>query len=203
MPVFIKICGLTTTETVDAAVAAGADAIGFVFAESPRKVSLTQAVQLASRLPDGVIRVAVMHHPAQKEWTEVARVFRPQWIQTDMEDFAVLDTGSEVRRLPVYRDQLTPDAGAMSQEDLVLFEPMNSGKGQQADWAKAKVLARTTRLVLAGGLKPQNVAAAIEQVRPWGVDVSSGVERSRGVKDPDRISAFINAVRKVELNDAG
>jgi phosphoribosylanthranilate isomerase len=203
MSLFIKICGLTTTETVEAAVEAGADAIGFVFAESPRKVSLNQAVGLARQLPEKVIRVAVMHHPTQKEWAEVARVFGPQWIQTDMEDFAVLDTGSEVRRLPVYRDQLTFDARAISQEDLVLFEPMNSGKGQQADWHKAEVLARTTRLVLAGGLNPQNVASAIKQVRPWGVDVSSGVESSRGVKDPERISAFISAARNVELNDAG
>ena len=203
MSVFIKICGLTTTETVDAAVEAGADAIGFVFAESPRKVSVAQAVKLASQLPEEVIRVAVMHHPSQRDWTEVAQVFQPNWLQTDMEDFAVLNVGNEVRRLPAYRDQLTLDAGAISHEDLVLFEPMNSGMGQQADWSKAEVLARATRLMLAGGLNPQNVVPAIEQVRPWGVDVSSGVEISRGVKDPEKIAAFIIAARSVELRDAG
>ena len=196
MAVFIKICGLTSFEMASAAVEAGADAVGFVFAESPRKVSVAAAREIASRLPANVIRVAVMRHPMQAEWDEVAAGFRPDWLQTDAEDFAHLDIGADVIPMPVFRDSAALDAATVAAAPQALFEAPVSGAGQQADWQRAAELARTTRLMLAGGLDPDNVAVAIAQVAPWGVDVSSGVESSRGSKDRDKIAAFIQAAGK-------
>lgn len=198
MTIFVKICGLSTPADVAAAVAAGADAIGFVFADSPRRVSVEQAASLASAVPASVARVAVMRHPAQAEWDRVAAGFGPDWLQTDVEDFASLDIGEDVQRMPVYRDTLGLDVGALAREAQALFEASSSGAGVRANWDRAAELAGSTRLMLAGGLDPHNVAEAIRRVRPWGVDVSSGVEKSRGVKDPSRIAAFVNAARNLE-----
>lgn len=203
MPVFVKICGLTTADALRAAVDAGADAVGFVFAESPRRIAVADAADLIRDLPDRLIRVAVMHHPTQVECNEVAEVFRPDWIQTDAEDFSGLHVMADIRRMPVYRDGPDLDRSAVANEEQCLYEAAVSGAGRQADWNVARELADKTRLMLAGGLTPENVGTAIRQVRPWGVDVSSGVERVRGIKDPDRIAAFINAVRELECADAG
>jgi phosphoribosylanthranilate isomerase len=202
MSIFVKICGLNSAEAVDAAAKAGADAVGFVFAESPRRVSVDEAVKLTQRLPPHVMRVAVMRHPTQMQWAEVANGLSPDWLQTDAGDFGTLDIESGVTRLPVYRDHPAFDAGVVAREDRILFEAPTSGQGQQADWNRARDLATKTQLMLAGGLDPLNVESAILKVRPWGVDVSSGVERGRGRKDPERITAFIEAVRKTELTDA-
>jgi phosphoribosylanthranilate isomerase len=203
MSIWIKICGLTSVDAVEAAVRAGADAIGFVFAESPRKVSVRWARELAQDIPPSIMRVAVMRHPTQKAWAEVALGFEPDWLQTDAEDFANLDIESGVQRLPVYRDKPDLEFDAVATQQRVLFEGPVSGHAQQVDWKRASSLAGVTQLVLAGGLDDRNVGDAIRQVRPWGVDVSSGVERSRGEKDPEKIAAFISAVRKVERSDAG
>lgn len=202
MPVFVKICGLSSTEAVGAAVDAGADAVGFVFAESPRRVTPARARELCGRLPPGVIRVAVMRHPAPAEWQAVAGGFGPDWLQTDVADFPGLAVAAPVRRLPVFRDTADVDLAAAAAGDLLLFEAADSGQGRQPDWARAAELARRTKLILAGGLTPENVAEAIRTVRPYGVDVSSGVESSRGVKDPRRIAAFVAAVRAAEKIDA-
>jgi phosphoribosylanthranilate isomerase len=195
MSVFVKICGCRTREALEAAVDAGADALGFVFAPSPRRVRPEQARELCAGLPDQVIRVAVMHHPAPAEWLEVRRVFRPDWLQADAEDFAPLPVGGDVRPLPVYRDLGELDEDAFAVQPLALFEAGASGMGLRADWERAARLAARTDLVLAGGLTPENVAGAIRQVKPWGVDVSSGVESQRGVKDLDRIVAFVEAAK--------
>lgn len=197
MTVFVKICGLSTREGVAAAVSAGADAIGFVFAESPRRVSVAAAAELTRDVPASIVRVAVMCHPSRDEWAEVAAGFGPDWLQTDVEDFGDLELG-DVVRMPVYRDVPDLDVAAIAAEDRVLFEAPRSGAGERADWRRASGLAKSTHLMLAGGLNPENVRAAIEMVRPWGVDVSSGVERVRGVKDPERIAAFVDAVRELE-----
>jgi phosphoribosylanthranilate isomerase len=203
MAIFVKICGLMSPEIVSAAVDAGADAIGFVFADSPRLVSVDQANRIAGNLPAHIVRVAVMRHPTQAEWDEVASGFAPDWLQTDALDFAQLDVSEEVEHLPVFRDSASLDACAVAAAPQVLFEAPVSGSGQQANWDHAAELARTTHLMLAGGLDPENVAAAIRKVSPWGVDVSSGVESRRGVKDKDKIAAFIKAVRETENRDAG
>jgi phosphoribosylanthranilate isomerase len=195
MRVFVKICGLSTPGAVSAAVAAGADAIGFVFAESPRRVTPKRARELCQDLSPVVIRVAVMRHPSATEWRAVAEQFEPDWLQTDAGDFAALDVAERFGRLPVYRDSQLLDPAS---NEPVLFEAAVSGQGALADWQRAAELARGRQLVLAGGLTPDNVGEAIATVRPWGVDVSSGVESKRGVKDLGRIAAFFQAVREAE-----
>ncbi len=203
MSVFVKICGLTSSDIIHAAIEAGTDAIGFVFADSPRRISVDRAIRLSRHLPAHIVRVAVMRDPTQAEWDEVATGFRPDWLQTDAADFARLAVSESVVCMPVFRDCGSLDADAVAMASQALFEASVSGAGQRANWDRAAELARTTRLMLAGGLNSANVMAAIRQVSPWGVDVSSGVEASRGVKDQDKIAAFIEAVRATENPDAG
>jgi phosphoribosylanthranilate isomerase len=187
---WIKICGLTTPEGVSAATDAGADAIGFVFAPSKRRVSAHEAARLAHNVR--VTRVAVMQHPQQGELDEVWSDFRPDALQTDIDDLARLRVPAGLEVIPVIRAGQRP-AGRLPRR--VLFEGPRSGTGETADWAAAAQLARETQLVLAGGLNVANVAAAIASVRPWGVDVSSGVESAPGIKDPARIHEFVRAAR--------
>jgi phosphoribosylanthranilate isomerase len=194
---FIKICGLNSTAAVNAAIEAGADAIGFVFAESPRKVTPEQAVELTRDLPSGIARVAVMLHPTPAEWTAVRDIFKPDWLQSDAEDFSALEIPDEIGKFPVYRDTA---AANFDNEDMqwpahMLFEGATSGVGMLPDWDHAAQIAHRTCLMLAGGLNPNNVREAIIQVHPWGVDVSSGVEQSPGVKDPEQIQTFIAVAR--------
>ena len=114
MAVFVKICGLTTPDIVSAAIEAGADALGFVFADSPRRVTVDRARDMTRNVPAHVIRVAVMRHPTQAEWDEVASGFRPDWLQTDAEDFARLSIGEDVVPMPVFRDSHSLDTGAVA-----------------------------------------------------------------------------------------
>ncbi|RMF97731.1 MAG: phosphoribosylanthranilate isomerase [Gammaproteobacteria bacterium] len=198
MSIFVKICGLRSAEAVKAAIEAGADALGFVFADSPRRIEPEQAAALCAALPAGIVRVAVMRDPRRDGWEQVSRVFRPDWLQAEAEALAGLELEQQIRPLPVFRDTPALDEDLAAAEDRLLFEGATSGAGQRADWARAARLARRTRLLLAGGLDPENVADAIARVQPWGVDVSSGVERRRGEKDPARIAAFVAAVRAAE-----
>jgi phosphoribosylanthranilate isomerase len=202
---FVKICGLTTAAAVDAAVAAGADALGFIFAESVRRVSPARARELTQRLPAHIARVAVMLNPTAEEWQQVQTVFAPDWLQTEAADFERLTVPAEVGRLPVYRDRQAADYASEPQAwpEHILFEGARSGVGLRPNWTHAAQIARQTCLMLAGGLSPENVREAIFQVHPWGVDVSSGVESSPGHKDPVKIAAFVRAAREAEGSNAG
>jgi phosphoribosylanthranilate isomerase len=192
--VFVKICGINSEAAAAAAIEAGADALGFVFAESPREVTPERARELAAGVPAGVKRVAVLRHPPRALWQRVLDVFEPDWLQTDAEDLAGIDLGGGCVALPVYRDGRAPQ----SPPARLLFEGAKSGSGRRADWEQARVLASRTQLILAGGLVASNVADAIRRVRPWGVDVSSGVEKRRGEKDPQMIHEFVARVRALE-----
>lgn len=210
MTIWVKICGLTTPEAVEAAVAAGADAVGFVFAPSRRQVTAAQALQLAHAVPRRIPRVAVMLHPTQSQLDEMWSAFRPDVLQTDIEDLATLRLPVGLGVMPVIRHavRLKPDpqgfsvGPASAGHKRVLFEGPVSGVGSNSDWHSAAQLARTTQLVLAGGLNATNIADAIAAVRPFGVDVSSGVEASPGIKDPARIHEFVRRARAA-VNGAG
>jgi phosphoribosylanthranilate isomerase len=205
--IWVKICGLTSRDAVEAAVAAGADAVGFVFAPSKRQVTPAQATQLAQDVPRRIPRVAVMLHPTQSQLDEVWSGFRPDVLQTDVEDLETLRMPAGLTVMPVVRGGvgLKPDlqrqhstgavGRALARHSRILFEGPLSGVGSTSDWQNAAHLARTTQLVLAGGLNATNVADAIAAVRPFGVDVSSGVEASAGVKDPTRIHEFVRRAR--------
>jgi len=195
----VKICGLTSREAVQAAAEAGADAVGFVFADSPRRVTPAEARRLCEGLDRRVTRVAVMRHPDADEWATVRDGFGPDWLQTDAADYELLEMPDACARLPVYRDDdhsLASDSAKMPAR--LLFEGARSGAGERADWSAAAALAARAELVLAGGLSPENVEQALAAVAPWGVDVSSGVERAPGDKDPARIAAFVARVRRWE-----
>ncbi len=192
---FIKICGLTSSDAVQAAVAAGADALGFVFAESSRRVTPDQAAHLCQDLPADLVRVAVMRHPSAEEWQTVRERFAPDWLQTEAEDLEALDLPANCRPLPVYRDGQTTPAKFPAR---LLFEGTTSGSGQVADWRDAASIASATQMILAGGLDADNVADAIYAVDPWGIDVSSGVESRPAEKDPEKIRLFITRARAAE-----
>jgi phosphoribosylanthranilate isomerase len=195
-PLWIKICGLKTRASVEAAVAAGADAVGFVFhAESPRNLALDEARALQHAVPTGVERVAVFLHPSQALLDSVIDAIRPDRVQADAGDLHTLTLPPGQALLPVLRaDSALPQPLPAR----LLLEGARSGVGERADWSRAALVARRTQLVLAGGLDAANVAGAIGTVRPFGVDVSSGVESARGVKDPGLIRDFIGAARAAE-----
>jgi phosphoribosylanthranilate isomerase len=192
MTLLVKICGVTSEEALEAAVAAGADAVGFVFhAPSPRNLLPGRAAALARRLPRGVASVAVTLHPRQADIDRVLAEFRPDVWQSDAADFDAmrLPDGIECWRVLRCAEAVAPGAGR------VLFDAAESGAGRRADWTAAAAIARRKALILGGGLDAENVGAAIATVRPAGVDVSSGVESAPGVKEPSRICAFIRAAR--------
>jgi phosphoribosylanthranilate isomerase len=177
---------------VTTAVAAGVDAVGFVFAPSKRQVTAQRALQLATTVPARVQRIAVMLHPTQALVDEVLSVFKPDVLQTDWEDLAGLQLPAQLIVLPVLRASREPPE---TLPQRFLFEGPVSGTGETADWTQAASLTSRGELILAGGLNPANVAAAIKAVRPFVVDVSSGVESSPGVKEPQKIVEFVSAAR--------
>lgn len=188
---WIKICGMTTPEAVAAAVDAGVDAIGFVFAKSVRQVTPEQATLLAAPARGRVRCVAVTRHPNQQDIDRILQGFSPDVLQTDSVDLRSLQLPRQLDLLPVLRN-------AQDGVDLparLLFEGLASGTGMPCDWSAAQQVARRTQLVLAGGLNPNNVASAIAQVQPFGVDVSTGVETRPGVKSPAHIALFVAAAR--------
>jgi phosphoribosylanthranilate isomerase len=193
--IWVKICGLTTGEAVEAAVAAGADAVGFVFAPSRRQVTAARAVELSRSVPRTIPRVAVMLHPTQSQLDEVWSVFRPDVLQTDVDDLETLRVPAGIAVMPVIRSAVGPQQNLRHSHKRVLFEGPVSGIGSRSDWNSATQLALTTQLVLAGGLNSTNVADAIATVRPYGVDVSSGVEAMPGIKDPAKIHEFVRRAR--------
>lgn len=200
-----KVCGITNVEDAGRAVAAGADAIGFVFwHRSPRAVSVEDAVAIGRRLPAGVWKVGVFVDPSPAELDDAA-------VRADL-DFVQL-SGDETPQLcaaaprPAWKAlRLAPGTSPQSAQRQADAYPAATllvdagvsgeygGTGETADWLAAAHLAAQRPVVLAGGLRADNVGAAIEQVRPWGVDVSSGVEAQPGVKDEGKLKAFARAL---------
>ena len=195
---WIKICGMTTAAAVAAAIDAGVDAIGFVFAESVRQLTPRAAATLARAARARVRCVAVTRHPTQRAVDEIVNTFRPDLLQTDAADFAALRLPAALEWLPVLR---AAESAPATLPQRLLFEGPVSGSGSVSDWQQAGALARRTQLVLAGGLNSTNVAAAIDAVHPFGVDVSSGVEDRPGVKSPAEIVKFVLAVRSIATGD--
>jgi phosphoribosylanthranilate isomerase len=189
---WVKICGMTTPEAVEAALAAGVQALGFVLAASPRRVTPAVAAGLARPARGRVACVAVTRHPSQEEIEEILAVLEPDILQSDAEDLASLRLPAQLGLMPVLR--AAPAAQARLPPRL-LFEGPRSGVGARCDWGAARALAGATQLVLAGGLDAANVGDAIAQVLPYGVDVSSGVEERPGVKSPAAIARFVAAAR--------
>lgn len=196
----IKICGISDAETALAAVEAGAHAIGCVLApNSPRTVSMDVAIEIASNLPDHVELVGVF---VDGDLDEALLPWQPRWTQLHgHEDLAVVErlTGPVIRAIAFDEDLIRQWDGTAG-VDRLLVDNHRPGSGHGFDHdALAEIRdSLQTPLILAGGLTPDTVGTAIGHLRPWGVDVSSAVESSPGVKDVGRIREFCDAVRNVD-----
>jgi len=200
---WIKICGMTSAAAVTTALEQGVDAIGFVFAPSVRQLDPARASALAAPARGRVACVAVTLHPTQAQVEDILGGFRPDVLQTEHADLAALRLPASLALLPVLRASAAADTDALpgTLPPRILFEGPRSGTGLATDWRQAARLAGRTQLVLAGGLTAVNVREAIAQVRPYGVDVSSGVEAAPGRKDPLRIVEFVQAARAAPAGD--
>jgi phosphoribosylanthranilate isomerase len=196
----VKVCGITTPEDAAAAVEAGADAIGVVFAESPRRVTVALAQAIAQRVPPLVSVIGVFMDQPLEQVAEIAQAVGLDAVQLHgdetPEDCERL-SGKVIKRFKVaFGDSVATLASAMSRYrvDAYLLDP-GAGSGRAFDWSLAIGLPQP--LIVSGGLTPANVAEAVRIARPYAVDVSSGVERSPGRKDLDKVRAFFRAAKGV------
>lgn len=195
---FVKICGLRTERDVDTAVAAGADAVGFVFAPSPRTVDAPTARRLAERVPQHVLTVGVFRGQPMAQVRELTEASGMRAVQLHGDEgpeyyAALRGPGRVLIRATAAAG--TRFRGGEFGEDMLLLDAPEPGSGKPWNWASPDFPAPEGRWLLAGGLHPGNVRAAIDATGAWGVDVSSGVEIERGVKSPDLIRAFLAAAR--------
>jgi len=193
---FVKICGITRPEDAQAAADAGANAIGFVFwPKSPRCIDPYRARAIAARLPPFVTPVGLFVNQPADYVNAVASLVRLGVVQLHGDETpacAASIVAPVIRALPVEK------AGAWPEGTMLLLDAhdpvQRGGTGRLIDWTAAAAIASRRRVLLAGGLTPENVGEAIARVRPFGIDVSSGVEREPGVKDHQRLRALFEAV---------
>jgi len=197
--VFVKICGTTSEEDALLAVAMGADAVGFVFAPSPRQISPTRAGDIVKRLPPEVVTVGVFRDEAPARVVEIVNTLGLRGAQLHGHESA--ETARWVKERVPFVIQAFPAGdkavvGARAHGvDAVMIDAPTPGSGEVFDWCLADGVPDGMRLVLAGGLTPDNVGEAIARVHPWGVDVVTGVESSPGHKDALRLRAFVVAAK--------
>ncbi|MHA7271060.1 phosphoribosylanthranilate isomerase [Arthrobacter sp. HLT1-20] len=202
---YIKICGLQTAETVAAAVESGANAVGFIFApRSPRTVTAALAAELIDRVPRGIETVGVFRNQSIDEVLATAREARLTTVQLHGDEPLAEVTLLQQEGLRTLRafsvdayNALGPREKLAWESERILLDAVEPGAGETFDRSKLAQGAPQGFWLLAGGLNPGNVAALAQALRPHGVDVSSGVESSRGVKDPSLIRDFIRAARSV------
>ncbi len=197
---FVKICGITNEDDALFAVAMGADAVGFVFAPSARQVAAQTVYDITRRLPPEVLTVGVFRdeHPSPRDRGRQPLGGEgrsaPRARKTPEQ---VIEIGRSVRYVIKAFASNFPHIQQADQygTDLVLVDAPTPGSGKVFDWGLATEVPGGLRLILAGGLDPDNVADAIGVVEPWGVDVSSGVEAAPGRKDPTKVRRFIANAR--------
>lgn len=202
----IKICGLTREEDVQAVVEAGVEAVGFVFTESPRRISIEAAIRLVGYVPPGVLRVGLFLDQAREE---IARVVEA--VPLDVLQFHGRESEQQCRvyNLPWLKAVAMEHADSAIQAERkypgamgLLLDSHKAGQrggsGKVFDWSISRPV--TKPIWLAGGLNVGNVGRAIRLVKPYAVDVSSGVEAAPGIKDASKVMAFVKAVRKAEIS---
>ena len=203
MSVFVKICGITSEEDALLAVAMGADAVGFVFAPSPRQVRPSTVADIIKRLPSEVLTVGVFRDESPTRVGEIVNYTGLIGAQLHGSEGPkqVKEVAASVRFVvkafragsPAVRDAASYGA------DAVLIDAPQPGSGQLFDWSLTGEVPGGVRLVLAGGLTADNVGDAVAAVQPWAVDVSTGVETSPGKKDPRKLRAFVAAAKAAPL----
>jgi phosphoribosylanthranilate isomerase len=222
LPIWIKICGNTSLADARLAVEAGADAVGFVFAPSPRRVTVEEAGTISADLPASVEKIGVFVDAGLEEICSAVKAARLTGVQLHFDADAELPgklrarLGNELRILRVVHFE-AGDAELVAKQiaehrlnrhvDGVLVDSRTAvavgGTGVTFDWAEARKNVfrydRALKLIAAGGLHPGNVAEAIAKLRPWGVDVVSGVEAAPGRKDPEKVRAFVEWARAADV----
>lgn len=196
---FVKICGITSEDDALLAVAMGADAVGFIFAPSPRQIAAQRVYDITRRLPPEILTVGVFRdeHPSR-----VAEIVNNSGVKAAQlhgnENAEAVETVAKsvrwvIKAYPAGSPRVAQAASLPT--DLVLLDAATPGSGQVFDWTLAEDVPPGVRMILAGGLNPDNVADAVTRVEPWGVDVASGVERAPGKKDAMAVKHFIERAR--------
>jgi phosphoribosylanthranilate isomerase len=198
---WVKICGITSESDALLAVAMGADALGFVFAPSARQVSVRLVDDIIRRLPPEVLTVGVFRDEHPDRVIEIARTAGLGAVQLHGRE-SVDATHQVHASVPVVIKAFAAGSDDLHRADefganMILVDGATPGSGTAFDWSLMDAVSADTHLILAGGLAPDNVTAAIRRVQPWGVDVSSGVESAPGRKDARKLKAFIEAARSV------
>ena len=212
---WVKICGMTNLEDALTAVEAGADAVGFVFYEkSPRNISVEAAREIVERLPENVEKVGVFVNEGIDRGDEILRrvglTTAQVYSESVAEWFAWHRSSSRKLMVGVSGESVSGEylihLGSGKRISALVVDSGSGdrpgGTGERFDWEAAKIgiwhLGQEVPVVVAGGLTPENVDEAIKKLRPWGVDVASGVEAKAGKKDPEKVHAFVKAVRMAE-----
>lgn len=199
---FIKICGITNEADALTAIGLGADAIGVIFAPSPRQVSLSTAKDIVRRLPHDCWSVGVFRDESPLRVVDMANEVGLKAVQLHghetPEAVAFIAQRVNVVIKAISINMISEEQIKAYEAELLLVDGPNPGSGQVYDWSQAMSHVDPDRMILSGGLDPGNVAAAVANIRPFGVDVATGVEMAPGVKDPRKVMAFINAVREAE-----
>ena len=200
----VKVCGITNAQDAHAAAEAGADAVGFVFAPSPRQVSVEKAREISAALPSDVLKVGVFVNAAPEEVVRTSYEVGLNYAQLHGDEgpeavAAVRDGGVSVIKALRVRSAGSLDDLEWYGADLYLLDAYSKrargGTGERFDWTLAKTLIGRDNIVVSGGLNSENVAEAIRAFEPFGVDASSSLEDSPGKKNNERVRRFIGAAK--------
>ena len=201
MTIQVKICGICDADAAAAAIESGADLIGFHFCNSDRRVSPEEAKAIVDGLSLRPTIVGVFIDQDADEVRQIADFVGLDLLQLHGSEPPGFDAGRPVMKVLKVRDDVVPDAAAWP--DPIMLDSWSidqrGGTGQTWDWDRARDLLATRKVFIAGGLQPGNVGKVVSNFKPHGVDVSSGVESSVRVKDPDKVRAFVHAVRIAEV----
>ncbi|KAA0234506.1 MAG: phosphoribosylanthranilate isomerase [Actinobacteria bacterium] len=199
---FVKICGMTNEDDALLAVGMGADAVGFVFAPSPRQITPGKVADIVKRLPYEVLTVGVFRDQAPDL---VARTVHETGLRAAQLHGHETPADAQwlASRVPVVICAFPAGDPALEHvddfgADAILIDSPTPGSGEVFDWSLAEGAPVNRRLILAGGLTPENVAEAVRLVEPWGVDVSTGVEAAPGRKDPIKVQSFVRNAKAAE-----
>ena len=197
----VKICGICDAQGAHAAVEAGADLLGFHFCASDRRVTPEEAKAIVDGLSVRPSIVGVFIDQDPSEVREIADFVGVDLLQLHGSEAPGFDAGRPVMKVLKMRDDVVPDATAWP--DPIMLDSWSAdqrgGTGRTWDWDLASELLENRKVFIAGGLEPGNVGKVVSSYKPYGVDVSSGVEASLRVKDPDKVRAFVHAVRLAEI----
>lgn len=196
---FVKICGITNEDDALLSVAMGADAVGFIFAPSPRQVAAQRVYDITRRLPPEILTVGVFRDELPERVIDIAHKANVKAVQLHGRETAA-QTKQVAERFRWVIKVFEPDDDRLPHADqygtdMIMIDTPGGGSGKVFDWSLAGDAPDSLKLILAGGLTPDNVGHAVQEVQPWGVDVASGVESSPGKKDPLAVKRFIENAR--------